>query len=139
MTRTITFQRITRTVAMRALTFALVMAVGVAAHADSLGTALLATSDSWQRLCVMTNVGTTPVTVASARFLNMSNHDVTTYNNCEVLAPGESCGFSVLGLVSADWARAVVELTGKNVARQIRGQCMVWDEINRVVATQELR
>lgn len=139
MTRTITLQRTTRSVAMRALTFALALTIGATAHADSLGTALLATSDSWQRLCVMTNVGTTPVTVASARLLNMNNHEVTTHNNCDVLAPGDSCGFSAVGLVSVDWARAVVELAGKNVAKQIRGQCLVWDENNRVVATQELR
>jgi hypothetical protein len=139
MTRSITFQRITRSLAMRALAFGLAMAIAVTAHADSLGTALLGTSDSWQRLCVMTNVGTTPVAVASARFLNMNNVEVTTASNCGVLAPGDSCGFSVWGPVSVDWTRAVVELTGKNVAKEIRGQCVVWDENNRVVATQELR
>lgn len=139
MNRILTLRRLSRPVTTRALTLAFAMAIGVTAHADSLGTALLATSDSWQRLCVMTNVGTTPVTVASARLLNMNNTDVTTHNNCDVLAPGDSCGFSAVGPISVDWARAVVELSGKGVAKQIRGQCLVWDESNRVVATQELR
>ena len=139
MNRTITFQRMIRSAALRPLTFALAMAIAVTAHADSLGTALLGTSDSWQRLCVMTNVGTTPVIVVSARLLNMNNDEVTTHNNCGVLAPGDSCGFSTWGPISVDWARAVVELEGKNVAKQIRGQCVIWDEANRVVATQELR
>lgn len=139
MNRTLTFQRLSRTVTMRAFAFALAMTIAATVHAEGLGTALLATTDGAQRLCIMTNVGTTPVTVSWARLLNLNGDDVTTYSNCDVLAPGGSCGFGTLGATSADWARAVVELAGRNVARQIRGQCQVMDESNRILWSQELR
>jgi hypothetical protein len=139
MTRTITFQGITRPVTMRAFAFALAMTIAATVHAEGLGTALLASADSGQRLCIMTNVGTTPVTVSWARLINLHGDDVTTYSNCDVLAPGGSCGFGTIGAASVDWARAVVELAGRNVARQIRGQCQVMDASNRILWSQELR
>lgn len=138
MNHTTMLQRFARLKAGRACVLALAMATTV--HADTIGTPLVQTLGAATRMCVITNVGTTSVDVASVQLLDPVGLDVKNGTSCGgELLPGASCHFYSLWPTAGEWQRAVVDLAGRNTAKQIRGQCQISDANNQIMISTEIR
>ena len=115
---------------------ALVLASSPAtARAGMLASGYLSSGNAYRLSCRVTNFGSEPVTISSARVLLDTGLPFTDYQDCtqQLLEPGKSCTFTGPGAVMA----GLVHVAGGT--KHLRGVCELLGQGNNLIGATDLR